>query len=47
MRLNMVSIIQVLDENEQIIKLTYGTHVEYIKEGNITRLDSALSHALA
>ncbi|HCN75224.1 bifunctional glutamate--cysteine ligase GshA/glutathione synthetase GshB [Pseudolactococcus plantarum] len=37
---------QVLDENEQIIKLTYGTHVEYIKEGNITRLDSALSHAL-
>lgn len=37
---------QVLDENEQIIKLTYGTHVEYIKEGNITRLDSALSHAM-
>ena len=37
---------QVLDETEQIIKLIYGDHVEFIKAGNITRLDSALSHAL-
>ncbi|MBR2764074.1 MAG: bifunctional glutamate--cysteine ligase GshA/glutathione synthetase GshB [Lactococcus sp.] len=37
---------QVLDEVEQILKLTYGSHTEYIKEGNITHFDSALSHAL-
>ena len=37
---------QVLDEVEQIVKLTYGTHTEYVKEGNITHFDSALSHAL-
>ncbi|GFH41167.1 bifunctional glutamate--cysteine ligase GshA/glutathione synthetase GshB [Pseudolactococcus insecticola] len=37
---------EVLDEVEQIVKLTHENHVEYIKEGNITRLDSALSHAL-
>lgn len=37
---------QVLDEVEQIVKLTYGSHTEYVKEGNITNFDSALSHAL-
>ena len=37
---------QVLDEVEQIVKLTYGSHTEYVKEGNITHFDSALSHAL-
>ena len=37
---------QVLDEVEQILKLNYGSHTEYIKEGNITHFDSALSHAL-
>lgn len=37
---------QVLDEVEQILKLTYDSHTEYIKEGNITHFDSALSHAL-
>ncbi|GFH43432.1 hypothetical protein Hs30E_19830 [Lactococcus hodotermopsidis] len=37
---------EVLDETEQIVKLTYGEHTEYVKQGNITRFDSALSHAL-
>jgi glutamate--cysteine ligase len=37
---------EVLDEVEQIVKLTLGGHVEYVESGNVTRFDSALSHAL-
>ncbi|AQP52920.1 bifunctional glutamate--cysteine ligase/glutathione synthetase [Vagococcus penaei] len=34
---------QVLDKNEQVVKLTYGNHIEYVKNTNMTRLDSYIS----
>lgn len=36
----------VLDEVAQIVQLSYQGHLEYVKEGNITHFDSALSHAI-
>lgn len=36
----------VLDDIEQLVQLTYQDHTEYLKSGNVTRFDSALSHAI-
>lgn len=38
--------IDILDRKEQFIRLTYHDHQEYIKKGNITRLDSMVAYPL-
>lgn len=35
--------VEVLDANDQFLKLTYKDHVEYVKNGNMTRLDTYVS----
>ncbi len=35
--------LEVLDENDQFVKLTYQGHVEYVKNGNMTSHDSYIS----
>ncbi len=35
--------VEILDEQDQFLKLTYNDHIEYVKNGNMTRLDSYIS----
>lgn len=36
--------VEILDESDQFIKLTYRDHTEYVKNGNMTSKDTYISH---
>ncbi|MGT2784427.1 bifunctional glutamate--cysteine ligase GshA/glutathione synthetase GshB [Streptococcus merionis] len=35
--------LEILDERDQFVKLTFGKHIEYVKNGNMTSQDSYIS----
>ncbi|MBF0848918.1 bifunctional glutamate--cysteine ligase/glutathione synthetase, partial [Streptococcus danieliae] len=35
--------IEILDEHDQFLKLSYKDHIEYVKNGNMTKHDSYIS----